>query len=214
LSLDILDPKRINTREFTRSGSLPLRKWVEDLCMQQDQIKTWLRERLEQQEAAHNDEVDPEDCTYYNEGSLVLLAPPPDQAMTTNKLEVRYTGPYEVVFSEGNSYRIRHLVSQKESTVNVHRLKPYVNSLGLNDPFMAALRDNQEHIIERIIMHRDAKRLDNMSFMVKWLGEPLSESSWVPWRDIRNNVLIVPYFREHGLVDRLPKAMTTDSGNA
>ena len=115
----------------------------------------------------------------------------------TMKFSAKFIGPFEVIeVKNANAYKLKLPDSfQMHAVVNVERLKKYVDG---TDQFPSRevehwrpsgepVRDANGELeweVERIIAQRGNER--NRSYLVKWKGYPLYESSWQPKRNLEN----------------------------
>jgi hypothetical protein len=97
-------------------------------------------------------------------------------------------GPYKVIGVNGNVYRLRNLVTQRERDYHVKRLHEYNYDPMTISPLKVACKDGGDifpiETIERISGSVDRK--DSLRFLVKWIG--YENPTWEPWKNIRNTI--------------------------
>jgi hypothetical protein len=67
--------------------------------------------------------------------------------------------------------------------------------------------------VEKVLDHIDhtpsnAKRkphLNSLEFLVRWLGYGADQDIWLPWKELRNNLLLHRYLHDKGLDSWIPK---------
>ena len=47
--------------------------------------------------------------------------------------------------------------------------------------------------------------MHNMEYLVKWVGFPDSDNTWLPHAELRDNEYLHAYLREHGLAHLIPR---------
>jgi hypothetical protein len=115
----------------------------------------------------------------------------------TMKFSAKFIGPFKVVERKNaNAYKLELPDSfHIHPVVNVERLKRFVDgadqfpSREVEDwrPSGEAVRDANGELeweVERVIAQRGSER--NRSYLIKWVGYPLYESSWQPKRNLEN----------------------------
>jgi cleavage and polyadenylation specificity factor subunit 1 len=141
----------------------------------------------------------------------------PDNTRPT-KLHAPLQGPYRVVGTvpaEDNStpteYILQDPTSQETRKASVHRLRPFNHDPIYTDPQVVALTDKDAYTIEAIMEHKPKVtnqkfiRLNKsaMKFLVKYVGYDTPE--WNTWTNLRTNVHLHNYLRQHGLQTLIPQ---------
>ena len=146
--------------------------------------------------------------TEFPVGSYVLLTHPRD-SRAPSKLDSVWRGPYQVLRCEGNEYFLLDLISGKTISTHVSRLKPFHYDEDSTDLADIARRDSQQFIVQKVLGHNDesffVREKDKLKFFVRWLGRGDEDNSWVSWKDLRNNVHLHLYLRDHGLKRYIPR---------
>jgi hypothetical protein len=125
----------------------------------------------------------------------------------TMKFSAKFIGPFEILeVKNANAYKLKLPEKfQMHAVVNVDRLKKFVDG---TDQFPSreveewrpsgeVVRDANGELeweVERIIAQRGSER--NRSYLVKWVGYPLYESSWEPKRNLENAQRKVAEFQQ------------------
>jgi len=160
--------------------------------------------------------------TEFAENSYVLvsypdkgLGPrPPSKALTPN------AGPFQVMRSrsDGNEYELRNLVTGKTELVPVTRMRTYHYDSERTNPMAEAIKDGIAEgsalfLVERVIGHKGGGRLQPLStleFSVKGVG--IAKPFYVPWSDVRHNILVHEYMRNEPALKRyIPARFRTDA---
>jgi hypothetical protein len=115
-------------------------------------------------------------------------------------------GPQLVITAQGSRYVVQNLVTLKEKPVHISRLVAYEYDKMRHDPLDAAIRDEHEFRVEKILKHRGDPKgpRKNLSFLVKWVGYNQPEDdSWEPW----DNLKLVDKLHDYLIENRFPKAL-------
>ena len=102
-----------------------------------------------------------------------------------SKLSARWTGPWKVVRTENDwVYVVEHLLSKKEKTVHIQRLRFYSDKhLNIDVNLKETLLHNSpvdEYVVKGIVGHRyDAQQ--NLELQIQWLGFETHEATWEPY---------------------------------
>jgi hypothetical protein len=97
-----------------------------------------------------------------------------------NKLWVTWLGHYRVTRADTHSYRIRHLLTEKEKDVHASRLKFYA------DEHLEVSEELLDHIstqgitlkINNLLKHRWNDQNNDFEFLTSWQGLEDIENSW------------------------------------
>ena len=141
----------------------------------------------------------------YQVGGYVLLEHPANnnRRQGPTKLSFLRTGPYKIVSIDNRDYTLLDLVTNKEKTVDINRLKPFEYDPEVTNPITVAAQDKAVYIIEGIKQHRGNR--SNPQFLVKWLGyEDPNDLTWEPVRNINTNEVFHQYCREHNMLTLIP----------
>ena len=130
-------------------------------------------------------------------GDLVMLSTKNlhlDTNAQRNKLSMKYCGPFEIIEAI-NPVTFRLDLSQPMKTRGIHNafhcslLAPYVKDKlfkrTCKPPLPLKFEDeHEEYEVEKILNHRGRK--SRTEYLVKWLGYPDHENSWVSSKDMGN----------------------------
>jgi hypothetical protein len=156
------------------------------------------------------------EVTEFQPEDWVLVGYPDNKRPT--KLHAPLQGPYRVVGTvpaEDNStpteYILQDPTSQETRKASVHRLRPFNHDPIYTDPQVVALTDKDAYTIEAIMEHKPKVtnqkfiRLNKsaMKFLVKYVGYDTPE--WNTWTNLRTNVHLHNYLRQHGLQTLIPQ---------
>jgi hypothetical protein len=79
------------------------------------------------------------------------------------------------------------------------------------DPTDVARHDYLEFFVERVIsMTVNPKKLNSLSFMIKWVGYDVTHNSEEPWSNLRDLAILHTYLTENGLRNIIPMKFKTD----
>jgi hypothetical protein len=75
------------------------------------------------------------------------------------------------------------------------------------DPEKLAYRDRGEFIVEKILDHvgDPTKSKTTYDFLVQWQGYPSEENLWLPWKSLKDNVILHQYLVSNNLNHFVPK---------
>jgi len=105
----------------------------------------------------------------------------------------------------GATYDVLDLTTNKESSVNVTRLRPYHHDANLQDPRQVAARDQQLFVVEKIVdMKGNRGKVDSLRFKVRWLGYEESDDTWESYSALKDNALLHEYLVAKGLGRLIP----------
>jgi hypothetical protein len=150
-----------------------------------------------------------EDPTEFSDGSLVLTKYHKTGFKTgpPNKLLTHLKGPFQVLEHDDNTYKLRELGSQKMETHHVTDLRPFYYDPDTTDPHEVSNSDRQLFTVKAITGHTgDPRMKSKMMFTVQWKGwegHP-QEFTQQPWKDVKDNVYLHQYLRDHGWAKHIP----------
>jgi hypothetical protein len=117
-------------------------------------------------------------------------------------------GPFEVTQRvTANTYRIRDLVSQRESEVNVSLLVPYHLHPLFATPLTVSEHEQEEWVVESVVDHElhvipHDKR--HLCFRVRFRELTDTHDRMYPWAQLASNSQMHAYLRTNGLVRLIP----------
>jgi hypothetical protein len=80
------------------------------------------------------------------------------------------------------------------------------------NPVDIARRDYLEFFVEKILeMKGDHRRVNNLSFLVKWLGFDDTYNTWEPWKNVRDTDKVHDYLRANNMEKLIPKKFRTNT---
>jgi len=158
---------------------------------------------------AHLSSVDPSEVTSFEEGQLVLVQPhdnPLSGRRPKSKFDFKWSGPYQVVSRDGNTYRLRD-ITQSNTYIdrNVMDIIEYHHDEHNLSPKEVAAAEKQEYVVEEIVSHTGSIRdVKNMKFQVRWAGYDSSEDTFEPWENLVDNVYLHRYLTRNGMYNLVP----------
>ena len=146
-----------------------------------------------------------ETVTEFPIGSYVLVEYP---GQIPSKMLMPRRGPLQVVkISRTKAYTLVDLITQKEETVHVSRLTPFLYDKERVDPFDVAAKEQKEFRIDFVYEHVGDPRLkSSLEFKCRFTGYSEEHDEWIPW----GNLFLVPalhnYLYSHDeLLSLVPK---------
>ena len=172
-------------------------KWIERLLERQ---KWYIQKAVDSLKSMddHNRLAYPAITTHYDTGSLVLC----EQGTAfrrgpEHKLLPYLSGPFEVMTSEGDTYTIRNIITNKLRHLHISNLHPYTDDGNHLPPVFAAVSDmGGFYLVDHVIRadpanHVKKKKLRDLRFLVRWLGYSEKFDTWETW----TTLLRVPQLR-------------------
>ena len=192
---------------FPDKPSKRLSEWLDAMLKNQAKVIQKVAYTLRKHNEVHIANAT-SDRTEFSINSYVLCTYP-DSAMgpkPPSKIHPILEGPFRVVNFIGSTYTIQNIVTFKNKTVHISRLRKFEydpNTTNLED---VALRDIKEYHVENILQHQgNFKTKKFLKFLVKWTGYDESENSWVSWHELRSNEQLHQYLIRNGLQFEIPK---------
>jgi transposase InsO family protein len=133
-----------------------------------------------------------------------------------NKLMTLKRGPFRVIGSEGNHYKVQSLAHDNIENVHVTELQPFRFDANHTDPFEVSLGDEQEFVVERIVRHEKRPsplahvKREQLFLFVKWEGYDEAANSWEPIAGLYHLPLVRDYLRAHKLASYIPASVRDD----
>ena len=121
-----------------------------------------------------------ETITEFPVGSYVLVEYP---GQIPSKMMMPRRGPLQVVRIRGNkAYTLVDLITQKEESVHVSRLAPFLYDKERVDPFDVAAKEQKEYRIEFVYEHVGDPRLkSSLEFKCRFTGYSAEHDEWISW---------------------------------
>jgi hypothetical protein len=142
--------------------------------------------------------VDPNPQNSFDIGEYVLMSYP---SRPPTKLNSMYRGPLVIMEKSRNDlFKVLDLITNKSYPVHISRLRKLKVPIGVTRTQLRdlALMDHGEFIVEKILDHRgDHKKKSTLEFKVRWLGFEPEDDTWEPYANLRNNVALDVYSKEH-----------------
>ncbi len=188
-------------------------------------FSTWLAQRNEVQQQVlqasaelqgtklqeHLASVSAQEVTRFDAGDWVLAMPYNNpltgRRAAGDKLSSFWEGPFQVISSSGNTYRLRDTVQDREIQRHVTELKRFFFDPQHTDPEVVAQIDRREFVIEAVLDHRgDLKRKKTLEFLVRWKGYSKDFDLWLPWKEVMYTSQLRTYLAQHELLKLLPRS--------
>ena len=147
----------------------------------------------------------------FEEGNYVLVDYPWSRKgqVPPNKTLTHKRGPMKIMEVNGDEYAVQDCITRDIEYVHVTRLSPFYYNPVRVDPEKIAYRDKGTFDVEAIVDHYNNGNNNTpkslWDFKVRWTGYPPEEDRWLPWSELRNNILLHKYLFEHGFKSMIPK---------
>jgi hypothetical protein len=200
-----------NDQQPKTPQNIDLRKWIERMRNAQQALLAMANRQQEELNQHNTDKramTGP--MTEYASGQHVLLLYPDTGfgRRPPTKLHTHWRGPYEVISrSDPYHYRVRHPSNNKEESVHIRWMKPFVYDPNYTDPAEVAMHDDQEFVVERVIRHvgdMDVKK--SLYFKVKYMDLPLrdTDDDLLSWKELYAVQALHDYLRANNLHKHIP----------
>ena len=134
--------------------------------------------------------------TTYQVNDYVLRRYPPTKlgGGNPNKYGSWWRGPYQVmsVIQKPVSdtltkprYTIRNLVTGKEYMADVTHLRPFYFDPNYVTPLNIAVKDTDEHVVEKIVAH-DFSNFNDKRWLVQWSGTEAPDQTWETYETLKD----------------------------
>jgi hypothetical protein len=117
----------------------------------------------------------------------VLVAPPNDDGSYMRpkiKTHMLLEGPFRVIKVVKDSYTLADPTKQRDRTVHVSRLRPFIYDPEYVDPQTVQLNDTGEYTVKEVLQHQGdpkGKRKD-LKFLIHWDGyDDPADYTWEEW---------------------------------
>ena len=112
----------------------------------------------------------------------------------------------KVVSNKGSEYLLLDLITKKERSIHVTRIKEFHFAPSQVDPTDIARRDYLEFFVEAILDHRgNIRNVSTLEFFVKWQDYDSTHNTWEPCKNLRLVPPLHTYLRAHRLSHLVPK---------
>ena len=130
--------------------------------------------------------------------SSILRKGPP------NKFNTQLRGPFKVLRKLGSMYTLRDSNTNKDIDTHITLLHPFHFQPQFVDPVDIARRDVlSAFTVESISAHSGDTRT-NSEFLVKWAGYDNTHDLWIPYKELRDVVVLHEYLFENNLKNLIP----------
>ena len=130
-----------------------------------------------------------------------------DSTINRNKLEMKFCGPFRITEAI-NKVTFRLDLSQPMIAKGIHNafhaslLVPYhqdklFNRIKKPPPPLRIADDHEEYEVEKILSHR--RRGNRFQYLIKWLGYPNHENTWLNAEDLENSKEILDDYRQKSI---------------
>jgi hypothetical protein len=123
-----------------------------------------------------------------------------------SKVLMPWRGPFRVVDHQNDTYTIHNLPEDKYEEYHVSFLKPFVYDEQVTDPRLVANKDLGFFDVDRVLNHTGQDRkVSTYKFLIRWKGYDDSHNTWEQWENVRNNLVVHQYLKEHKLASLIPR---------
>jgi hypothetical protein len=123
-----------------------------------------------------------------------------------SKVLMPWRGPFRVVDHRDDTYTIHNLPEDKYEEYHVSFLKPFVYDEQVTAPRLVANKDLGFFDVDRVLNHSGQdKKVSTYKFLIRWRGYDDSHNTWEQWENVRNNLVVHQYLREHKLASLIPR---------
>jgi hypothetical protein len=130
--------------------------------------------------------------------SSILRKGPP------NKFNTQLRGPFKVLRKLGSTYTLRDSNTNKDIDAHITLLHPFHFQPQYVDPVDIARRDVlSAFTVESISAHSGDTRT-NSEYLVKWAGYDNTHDLWIPYKELRDVVVLHEYLFENNLKNLIP----------
>jgi transposase InsO family protein len=183
---------------------LPLSVHMSQMLQFQDEVMTKARDIFKKSDEIHMASFSKAKPTEFLAGSYVLVkyrtGKPPTRAHTF------WRGPLKVISNDKSEYQLHDLVQNKTKPYHVSDMKQFIFNPLQTDPLDIARRDYLEFFVEKVLdMRGDPKRVQSLTFHIKWLGYDDTHNTWEPWKEVRDVEVLHTYLRANNLTKIIPK---------
>ncbi len=205
-------PTKVSTESGAfRGDTKTVRTWLDKMYTYQQAVIDAAIDTISTRDIKNLEARSPLKPTVYPANSYVLVSYP-KTAMgkkAPTKLTPPLRGPLRVVSYEHNEYTLYNLVTGRLEVQHVTSLRPYYynpKNTTEKDLVEIAREEAGEFLVEAILEHTGSPTdKTKMDFLVRWQGLSDDYNLWIPWSEIRDNPLLPPYAKTHGLNLRLNK---------
>ena len=163
-----------NSAKAIETGT-PIREVLDKMIARQSILLKAAQKTQFTLDSHHIAQHDP-NYTDYPINSYVLYTAPTG---TSDKLELKHRGPYQVVNKLDSIYTIQDLVNGKLITTHIKNLREFLFDPARTNPLDIAVQNRGEFFIDSILEHRgDRQRRSTMMFKVRWLGYGPEHDTW------------------------------------
>ena len=141
-----------------------------------------------------------------------------------SKLMAFLRGPLRIINiigEQNDTFVLQDIVNNKQKTYHVSKIHPYDYDPVTQDQLHAAIRDDQYHIIEKIVSFREIKTSNarvlkkNFEFKVRWKGYTANDDTWEPFTTLSKTRQLYDYLKDHSnprIRKLTPKNIVIDEG--
>lgn len=195
--------RQILNNTVHKDDDIKLSKWTADMLSAQAVIINTARKNLKELDEVHM-LSNTEETTVFPIGSYVLAEYPENKLRrgAKSKLLPNLKGPMRVVniTNNGNTYSLQDLVTNRCKDYMVKNLRPFVMTAQLTArPIDIAVKDREDIFVVRDIIDisGNPSNKKNLLFKVLWEGYSDDEFTWEPWANVRSNVYLIKFLRNH-----------------
>ena len=190
-----------NSAKAIETGT-PIREVLDKMIARQSILLKAAQKTQFTLDSHHIAQHDP-NYTDYPINSYVLYTAPTG---TSDKLELKHRGPYQVVNKLDSIYTIQDLVNGKLITTHIKNLREFLFDPARTNPLDIAVQNRGEFFIDSILEHRgDRQRRSTMMFKVRWLGYGPEHDTWEHYKNLAHTEQLILYLVRNRMRSLIPK---------
>jgi hypothetical protein len=176
LDLVFYDPSNVLV-DCQRIPEVKIRKYVESLQKNMDQMHKVINEATERERQSHRMHANIRQKPNFGLGDYVLVGIP--EKRSGQKLSLNWRGPYHL---NGYVFDVQNIITKATQQVHGDRIQFYAdNKLNVTEEIkMQFAFDNATFEIEKVIDMRMHDETGELQLLIQWKGFSEAENSWEP----------------------------------